>query len=182
MKITLNLSIYLYFAILIMILPAKWIIAWLIAVCFHEACHYIAIKLCGGHSEQLHAGFGGAVISCSGLTSKKQLFSLLAGPIGGLIPVFLGRFFPRVALCSWVLSVYNLLPILPLDGGQALQLILKNKKLFSVIENAVLITLMLFGIYISIWLQCGVLPIVIVALLWMKNRKSPCKEALCKLQ
>lgn len=182
MKITLNLSIYLYFAILLLILPVKWLIAWIIAVCFHEACHYLAIKLCGGHSDQLQAGFGGAVISCSGLSNKKQLISLLAGPGGGLILVLLGRWFPRVALCNWVLSAYNLLPILPLDGGQVLQLLIKNKKAFYVVEKAVLITLTLFSIYISIVLQFGVLPIIIVGMLWMKNRKSPCKEAVCKLQ
>lgn len=182
MKITFNSNTYLYLAILLLILPVKWLIAWLIAVCFHEACHYLAVKLCGGESYHLRVGFGGAVISCSELTNKKHLFSLLAGPLGGLLLVFFGRWFPRVALCSWALSVYNLLPLLPLDGGQALRLLMKNSQRFYTVERVILIVLTFCSIWASFLLRLGVLPVAIVGILWVKNRNSPCKEWACKVQ
>ena len=182
MKITFNSGTYLYLAILLLILPIKWLIAWLIAVCFHETCHYLAVKLCGGESYHLRVGFGGAVISCSELTYKKHLFSLLAGPLGGLLLVLFGRWFPRVAICSWALSVYNLLPLLPLDGGQALRLLMKNSRRFYTLERVVLVILTLFSVCISVHLHLGALPVAIVGILWLKNRNSPCKERVCKVQ
>ena len=158
-----------------MIMPIEWLVAWLVAISFHEICHCFAVKLCGGKSYHLSVGFGGAIINCSELTGKCQLICLLAGPFGGLLLALLGRWFPRVALCTWVLSVYNLLPLLPLDGGQALQLLIKNKKIFYAIEKVVLVVLTLGGIYLSLYWHFGALPVVIVGILWLKNRKSPCK-------
>ncbi len=182
MKITCNSSTYIYLAFLLLLLPIKWLTAWLIAVCFHELCHCLAVKLCGGENYHLRVGFGGAVISCSDLTNRKHLFSLLAGPLGGFLLVFLGRWFPRLALCSWVLSMYNLLPFLPLDGGQALRLLLSNDRKFNTFEKIGFILLTICSICISILMHLGVLPIVIVGILWVKNRKSPCKEQTCKVQ
>ena len=182
MKITVNSSIYLYLAILILILPIKWLFAWLIALCFHEFSHYLAVKLCDGKSYHLRVSFGGAVISCSELTDIKKLIALLSGPLGGLLLVFVGPWFPRLALCSWLLSLYNLLPLLPLDGGQALRLMMKNSKIFYTVERTILIILTVCCIYASVILRFGVLPIVIIGMLWLKNRNIPCKELTCKVQ
>lgn len=182
MRITISSSTYLYFAIMLLILPLQWLFAWWIAVCFHELCHYLAVKLCGGESYHLRVSFGGAVISCSELTDGKHLIALLAGPLGGLLLVFLGRWFPRLALCSWLLSLYNLLPLLPLDGGQALRLMMKNSKIFYTVERTILIILTVCCIYASAILRFGVLPIVIIGMLWLKNRNIPCKELTCKVQ
>ena len=182
MKISIHANVYLYMAILLLILPIQWLISWIIAVCFHEICHYIAVKICGGENYNLRLGFGGAVLSCSEMTKKKHIFSLLAGPIGGFLLVFLGRWFPRLALCSWVLSIYNLLPLLPLDGGQALRLLIKNQYAFHIIEKSILIILTFSCICLSIRWHLGVLPIIIVGVLWMKNRNSPCKEQVCRVQ
>ena len=182
MKITFHPSIYLYLAILLLILPVKWLVAWFIAVCFHEFFHYVAIKLCGGTSYNLSVGFGGAIISCSDLTSKRLILVLLAGPAGGMLLLLSGRWFPQLALCSWVLSVYNLIPLLPLDGGQALQLLINNSRLFHLIERIILVLLMASSVFLSLKLHFGPLPVTVVAMLWIKNRNSPCKELVCKVQ
>lgn len=182
MRITINSSTYLYLAIMLLILPLQWLFAWLVAICFHELFHYLAVKLCGGKSYQMRISFGGAVISCSELTDGRHLVALLAGPLGGLLPVILGRWFPRLALCSWVLSLYNLLPLLPLDGGQALRLLIKNYKTFYTVERVVLIILTVFSIYTFIILRFSVLPVAIIGMLWLKNRNNPCKEMVRKVQ
>ena len=182
MKIIIHPSIYLYLAVLLLVLPVKWLIAWLIAVSFHEFCNLITIKLCGGTSYKLYVGFGGAIISCSDLTSKRFILALLAGPVGGILLLILGRLFPRIARCSWALSAYNLLPLLPLDGGQALHLLIKSSRLYYTIERIVLILLMIFSIHLSVNLHFGPLPVAAVAMLWIKNRNSPCKEPVCKVQ
>lgn len=61
------------------------------------------------------------------------MFILLAGPVAGLALAFacskLGNdsandFFLRTAGISFALTIYNMLPTLPLDGGRALNILL----------------------------------------------------------
>ena len=182
MKILVSANFYIYLAILLLILPIQWLIAWITAVCFHEICHYVAVKICGGENYNLTLEFGGAVLSCSEMSTPKHIFSLLAGPIGGFLLVLLGRWFPHLALCSWVLSLYNLLPLQPLDGGQALRLMIWKEYTFQIIEKTILIILTFGCICLSIRWHLGILPIIIVSMLWMKNRNSPCKEQVCRVK
>lgn len=181
-NITIKANTYVYLVILLLLIPIQWLFAWLVTMLFHELCHWIAVKLCGAQVYQLVIGIGGMDMESSPLSDGKRLFAVLSGPIGGFLLVFLGRWFPRVALCSWMLSMYNLLPLLPLDGGRALQIILRNKTAFFVVEKCILILLTFACAYVAFSLRLGVLPLAIVAGLWLKNRKRPCKASLCKVQ
>ena len=173
---------YILLSALIFLLPLKWIVAWCVAVCVHELFHLVAVKLCGGHISNFSVALGGANMECVDLPDKKYLFSVLAGPIGGLVLVLLGRWFPRMAICSWFLSVYNLLPVLPLDGGHALQILLKEHNSFDIFQKILLFMISILGIYLCFCAKLGVLPLIIAVSLWIKNRKIPCKEALYKVQ
>ena len=172
---------YILFAVLLFLVPLPWMIAWVIAVTFHEICHLAAVKAFGGKIQKFSFGFSGADMQCSGLAGKAYLLCVLAGPVGGLSLAFLGRWFPRVAICSWLLSIYNLLPISPLDGGQIVRTIL-GSRFICIIERIVLITLSAIALYMCIIAHLGLLPLIIVASLWIKNRKRPCKESLCGVQ
>ena len=182
MRVCIKFDTYIYLAVLLFLIPIQWLAAWLIAVICHEFCHYLAVYLCGGEIFSLTVGIGGANMESSNLSKKRRLVAILAGPIGGQLPVILSRWFPRLALCCWLLSIYNMLPILPLDGGQALQILMKNKRGFYVFEMIIIIVFILCGVYASIFLHLGLLPIVIALGIWMKYRKRPCKEDYCKVQ
>lgn len=181
MSVTLKLNTYIYFVLLLFLVPIKWLLAWLTAVSFHEFCHWVSVKLCGGEIYGLTVGIGGANMECTPLSNGKRLFAVLSGPIGGFALVLLGRWIPRTALCSWLLSVYNLLPMLPLDGGRALE-ILVGKQAASVIDRIFLIFLSLVALYVAINLHFGILPLAIIGGLWLKHRKSPCKPPICRVQ
>ena len=58
------------------------------------------------------------------MSGGREVVCILAGPLGGLSLLLLCRRFPRVAICGMLQSVYNVLPIYPLDGGRALRGIL----------------------------------------------------------
>lgn len=173
---------YIYFAVLLFFVPVSWLFAWLVAVSFHELCHWLSVRLFGGTVYSLTIGITGANMVCETLSNGKQLLSVLSGPLGGFLLVFTANWFPRIAICSWILSVYNLLPLLPLDGGRALQILLKNHRSYYVIEKVALIAISLCAVYLAINLRFGILPVVAVVGLWLKNRKRPCKESVCKLQ
>lgn len=182
MKVYVKKYTYIYFAILLFIVPIPWLFAWLAAVCFHEFCHWLSVQLSGGKVYALTIGLTGANMICQPLTDRRLLLSVLSGPIGGFLLVFTARWFPRLALCSWILSIYNLLPLLPLDGGRALQIILRGRPCFHIIEKLILIILSVCAVYFAVCLHFGVMPLVIIAGLWLKNRKTPCKESICRVQ
>lgn len=181
MQIKIKPHTYIYLAVLVFMVPLQWLTAWLIAVSFHEFCHWLCVRLCGGEVNRLTIGLGGANMESTPLTESKNLLAVLSGPMGGFLLLLVGKWFPKVAICSWVLSIYNLLPLLPLDGGRALQILLRRETTFHIVEKIALLLLTLLAIY-AVVLGFGAFPLLIICVLWIKNRKSPCKENACRLQ
>lgn len=181
-KIRIDPGVFIILAILILLVPLPWIIAWVTAVCFHEYCHFAIVRLCGGHIEKLEMGLGGANMECADLADGSYILSVLAGPVGGFLLVLFGRWLPKLAICSWLLSAYNLLPVLPLDGGRILRMLIKNDKLFVMIERTFLFSVTVLALYGYCAAGLGLLPLTIVAILWIKNRKRPCKGTFCGVQ
>lgn len=129
-KFTISPSACILTALTILLLPLRWIICVILAAAFHEWCHYIAVKLCGGRVETLSVGNRGAVLYADDMSALKTLICTLAGPMGSLFLVLFIRWIPRIALCAMVQGLYNLIPIYPLDGGRAIRCIwysLKNR-------------------------------------------------------
>lgn len=182
MQVTIKANTLIYFAVLLLIVPVRWIIAWIIAIVFHELCHLITVKMCRGYVYRLKIGLGGADMQCSNMTDECSFIAILSGPIGGFVLTGFGRLFPRIALCSFALSVYNLLPLLPFDGGRALHILIKNKRILCCMEHITLIILVLAGVFVSFILRLGVFPLAVVFGIWLKNRNIPCKEENCRVQ
>ena len=179
-KVYIKPNTYIYMVLLLFLIPIKWLFAWILAAGFHELCHWLAVKLCGGEIYSISIGIGGAKMDCGPLSDKKRLFAVLSGPIGGFLLLIFGRWLPRTALCSWLLSIYNLLPLLPLDGGRALEILLGNK--VNIAQKIFLLTLSAVALYVSAVLHLGLFPLAFVAFLWLKNRITPCKVGACKVQ
>lgn len=171
---------YIYIVLLLFLVPLKWLFAWLFAAGFHEVCHWIAVKLCGGEIYSITIGLGGAKMECGPMTKRKRLLAVLCGPLGGLFLLLFARWIPRVAICSWFLSLYNLLPLRQLDGGRALEILIGEKTF--ILQKVFLIALSVGAIYISVVFHFGLLPVAIIAVLWLKSRNTPCKPGSCKVQ
>ena len=182
MQLSFKANTYIYLTVLLFLIPFPWLLSWLIAIVFHEFCHWMAVRAFGGSVYQLEIGIGGATMQCSNMNDRSRLFSILCGPFGGGLLVIFSRWMPRIAICSLFLSIYNLIPILPLDGGNALYIILKRKNVFYYTQKFVLLFLSFVAMYCGIFLNLGVLPIAIIASLWIKNLKTPCKEGICLVQ
>lgn len=107
--------------------------ALLLAVLVHELGHIAAIELCGGRVHGLKVSVSGLCINCSGAGGTlESVICLCAGPAAGFALAYaasyLGNLSQNLLLIktagfSLVLSVYNILPALPLDGGRALECI-----------------------------------------------------------
>ncbi len=166
-------------ALVLLILPLKWIAAALFAALWHELCHYLAVKLCGADIEHIHLGSNGTVMECGALPPGKELLCDLAGPVGGILPLLLIRWLPRTAVCAFFLSSYNLLPIFPLDGGRALRtaaawLLPPNwsEKICSAAEFGAMLLVMMLAGYAALILRLGFMPILLACILLLRVRRE----------
>ncbi len=109
-------------AALIFVLTADELTALALAVLAHEAGHAAAIYLTGGRVTALRLAVTGPVICRTGGTDgAREAFCALAGPLAGVLyAIVSAERLPLSAGMSLVLSAFNSLPALPLDGGRAL--------------------------------------------------------------
>lgn len=171
-------------ALMLIIVPFPWFLGWMIAALIHEFFHCMALWACGKKVFRIQIDIGGAQIIADQLTDGQTVFCSLAGPMGGGLLVFLSPHFPRLALCALMQTVYNLVPIFPLDGGRALYGL--SRMLFSdrisqwicrTVEWVLAAFVMSLSVYAALILHMGMLPIVLAAIyfLRLKKLKIPCK-------
>ena len=108
--------------------------AVILSAAVHEAGHAAAIGAMGGKIKRLSFDSSGLCMSGAGVYSTLgEVMILLSGPAAGLALAYIcaklgnataNDFLLRTAGISLALTVYNLLPALPLDGGRALYCVL----------------------------------------------------------
>lgn len=130
-KIEITAGAFLWPAVLLMLLPIQWVFAMLFAGAFHEFCHMAAICLTGREIYRMHIGVRGATMETGALPPWQELLCALAGPLGSALLLLAAGWFPRLAICGAVHCLYNLLPLVPFDGGRILRslllLLLRNR-------------------------------------------------------
>ena len=160
-----------FWAFLILTLPIELLLASASAALFHELCHGLAVKLTGGNILAMTLGAGGMEMAVSEMSPGRELVCALAGPAGSLLLACLPL--PKLALCGLIQGLFNLLPLMPMDGGRALGILLEltvpryRGQIERIVEGLVCGLLL-----IGAWrLGTGAL------LLWMAfvYRKFPCK-------
>lgn len=178
-------------ALMILLLPLQWIMPVMFCGFVHELCHYLAILACSRRPNQVGLYSFAARMELPEMSRGKELLCALAGPLGGGCLLLLAPWYPRLALCAAVQSLFNLLPIYPLDGGRALRCILRTVLQPSVAEFAETFTVWLtlgvmiaLSIYAFAALKLGVLPLIACAILVFRvnDAKMPCKAVHFALQ
>lgn len=149
-------------SLLYFFLGFKLLAALITAVLVHEMGHVAALKLFGADVVRLKFDVGGLCMTCVGLKNRLcEFISLLAGPLlGGVFALFCSycgnalnsEFLLTASGFCFILTVYNLLPILPLDGGRMLKCLFEKvfgelaaKKFCTFSSIAISALLALFG-------------------------------------
>jgi stage IV sporulation protein FB len=168
----------------VLLLAALWFFtgpdtffALLTAAFFHEAGHICALRLSGCRVRMIRADAAGAELTADGgLGRRQELFALAAGPILGLVfalaaarlgTAFHSAFLLRSAGISAVLSAFNLLPALPLDGGRIAAALWDNARACAALSFLSALVILCLGLVLlakgmgaglfiaGIWLMLG---------------------------
>lgn len=117
------------------------ILPWgILAAALHECGHVLASRLFGGRVEAIAFGITGAELRffypCVLSYGRENVISL-AGPAanlltGGIALCLGGHLF---AMASFALGLFNLVPILPLDGGRLLENLVAGQFGITAAEN-----------------------------------------------
>lgn len=178
-------------ALLLLTMPLKWLGAAAAAALIHEFGHAAAVWCMGGKILRFRISPFGACMETTPISRGKELFALAAGPAAGLLFLFLGKWFPRTAICAAIQSIYNLLPIFPLDGGKILRCLIAGahggkmgEKICSGIEISVLSLLFFAAVFAAVVFRLGILPLLLTAVLCLRRIpiKTPCKPGQQRVQ
>ena len=166
-------------SLLLLLLPMKWMVAAMMAAAFHELGHCLAVLLCGGKMKGARSLVSGIRLEAVLPSVGTELICILAGPVFGSVPLLFYRQFPLVAVFALAQSMYNILPVYPLDGGRLVRLLAAHfqldLKFCKFIEVGTLF--IIFTVSMNFCRYLGLFPVVLAGgmLLWVSIRKTPCK-------
>ena len=106
------------------LLPLRWCARLALAVTVHELGHVAALVLCGTEIYGLRMEGCGLALRCAPPEgAARTVAAAVSGPAAGvgLFCILRGLGYPEGADLSLLYTCVNLLPVLPLDGGRALQ-------------------------------------------------------------
>ena len=133
--------------------------ALLLPILAHELSHAAALLLLGQRIRGVRLEPQGLCIRYEGgCPDWAHAAASLAGPLGGFVYALVVRRCPQdwlrlSAVISLLLSLFNLLPLMPLDGGRAFFLLCRaalgeaGERLFFRLSRVLLALLLLFGVY-----------------------------------
>ena len=121
MNISADRGFFPVLALMLLLFPVRFLVGVLLAALIHELGHLLALKIAGGRVLSIRLRSFGARIEAAPMSPGRTALCSLAGPAAGALTIFAYKTFPELALAGLVQTVFNLLPVYPLDGGRALR-------------------------------------------------------------
>ena len=127
-KVYIAPAVFLFFSAVLLFLPSGFLMIIFSASLLHELGHYAALRLMKGCVKELSITPLGVEMSIEGtLSYGQELLLAAAGPaVNILVAVILSHMGIKWEVCYMIsgvhliLGIFNLLPIMPLDGGRLL--------------------------------------------------------------
>ena len=102
----------------VLLLPLRVLLGIILAAAVHELGHLAAMYFLGVPVLGMNLHPGGARIEAGPMEPGEEIICALAGPVAGAVTIFAWKWFPELAVAGLVQTVFNLIPIYPLDGGR----------------------------------------------------------------
>lgn len=130
MKIEINLKIVFAIVLFFIFNNLNMYIIFLFFVIIHEMCHLIVGLIIGGKANKMYITPFGVSLEMYLYGKTKHLNKIIFYLSGPIINIILGfiffylKFDFKLVYTNFAIGLFNLLPILPLDGGKVLKEIL----------------------------------------------------------
>lgn len=174
-------------ALLLLVLPLRWMMAAVGAALVHELGHYLCLRIVAGKPTGLYVGISGIKMNVAGLSYGQELLCTASGPAASFCLLLIGKFFPLLGFCGLVQGLYNLLPIYPMDGGRILNALLCLWLPLQQAERILIwIRWIFFGLFAAVLmalrLYSGLILLVAMSFPGGLRGKIPCKPTQLGLQ
>lgn len=135
MKIEINLKIFFLLILLLLFDNINTYLIFLFFILVHELAHLIVGILIGGKPQKMTLSIFGVSVEFYSYGKNKTFSKIIFFFIGPLINILIGIICYKymkdsnekilIVYTNFALGIFNLLPILPLDGGKIIKEILK---------------------------------------------------------
>ena len=194
MKVKLNLNIFLFLILFFITIQIEVYALVMVFALIHELSHLICGVVLGfkpntfkimplGFSIEFETNvqdYNKKIIKSNILAVKKILIAL-AGPLTNLFIVIIGTIFnidTNIIYANFLILIFNLLPLYPLDGGRILINILKilygnrkANKYTNTIRNIVIILLTIVCSILILFIN-NIAIVILLGVLWCINIKE----------
>lgn len=181
--VSISAGTYFYVSLLLLLFPLELIASVFAATTIHECCHLLMLRFCKTPVSQIRIDIGRMEIQTAAIPPKQELLCAAAGPVGSFLCLLLIRLFPLVALCGCIQGLFNLLPVMPLDGGRILQCFClwvcpkKVDQICKVVQIGTVSVVFIICILLSVWIEDSFLLLAIYFFFrFGRSRKTPCKH------
>lgn len=169
---------YIYMALLLLLVPLRWLGAIALSILVHELGHILALRWMKVPVNAVHINPMQIRLLTAPLEPLQETVCAAAGPLAGLALVLLAKWLPATALCAAFHCLYNLLPIYPADGGRVFsgfaKLLFSDGTACRVIKTVEYLVgglLAAISVYAAFVLELRLLPVVIGAVVLAGARK-----------
>jgi Zn-dependent protease len=158
-----------------------FVLAGFISILVHELGHALTARAFGAHSAITLQAFGGYAAYSGGLLNRRQSFLVTAAGPGiqillGVAVFFLlpalpelsdqGDYFLHIlVVISFFWAILNLLPVVPLDGGQMLNALLGPARIKITLWTSIIVACVV-GVGLFLWDRNPIFPIFLGMFAW----------------